>query len=102
MNKISKKCHISNHKSKLFIFDYFMKLFKENTNFALNMKETLKLDEGEVIYLIGKKNADKINYILNSKKNMAKIFLEKKEKIETKKREININNLSMQQNLNDF
>jgi len=102
MNKISKKCHISKHKSKLFIFDYFMKLFKENTNFALNMKEILKLDEGEVIYLIGKKNADKINHILNSKKNMDKIFLEKKEKIETKKREIKINNLSMQQNLNDF
>ena len=33
---------------------------------------------------------------------MEKIFLEKKEKIETKKREIKINNLSMQQNLNDF
>ena len=38
--------------------DYFGDL-----NFALNMKNFLNLDELEVIYLFGKKNKDKINFI---------------------------------------
>ncbi|MCK5301475.1 MAG: hypothetical protein KAJ21_06175, partial [Thermoplasmatales archaeon] len=79
MNKISKKCHISNYKSKLFIFEYFINLFKCDSEFALNMKELFNLDEAEVIYLLGKNNTDKISYILNPKQNGENLKLNKNE-----------------------
>jgi len=94
IKKISKKCHISNYKSKLFIFEYFINLFKCDSEFALNMKELFNLDEAEVIYLLGKNNTDKISYILNPKQNG--------ENLKLNKNETKINQMSIQQNLNDF
>jgi replication factor C large subunit len=97
INKISKKCHISNNKSKLFILNYFIKLFKDNKNFALNMKEKLNLDEGEISYLYRNNKTFKINNTLKSKSN-----IEKKENSKLKKSEIIIKNFTSQHSLNDF
>ncbi len=100
INKISKKCHVSYHKSKLLIFNYFYKIFQLDINFSLNMKDMLNLDELEVEYLFGEKNKDKINYILNSKKNIEEKLSEKE--IKNNKKENKIKKISMQHSLNDF
>ena len=102
IKKISKECHVSNYKLKIFIFDTFVNMFNQNIDFALNMKEKLNLEEGEIIYLLGKDNTDKINYILNSKKNIEKIVYDTSEKAEIRKKEIKIKNIKIQQSLNDF
>lgn len=101
LNKISKNFHISKYKSKVYIIKYFMYLFKCDSEFALNMKEILNLDESEVIYLLGEKNLDNINYILNTKKNQEKKLLENKVSLKLIKKE-KIKQMSTQQNLNNF
>jgi hypothetical protein len=58
------------------------------------MKELLNLNENEILYLLGKKNSDKLKYILNSKS-----IVKKDIKL---KNEIKIKQLKIQHSLNDF
>jgi replication factor C large subunit len=64
LKKISNVCNNSNKKSKKYLLIYFMNMFKNNTNFAINMKNKLNLTESEIKYLLGKDFLFKLKEIL--------------------------------------
>jgi replication factor C large subunit len=98
LNKLSKKCHISNYKTKLHILDYFKDLCKNNPEVAIKFKESLQLTDEEIIFLL-ENNSKKIDYVLNANVKKFKKSDENKKVIE---KEINLKKLDMQYSLNDF
>ncbi len=66
IKKLSKATHLSNKKNKEDVFFYFIHMFKNNTSFAIKMKEKLDLNEDEVEFLLGKTHAHKIKEIMAS------------------------------------
>jgi hypothetical protein len=101
INKISKVCHVSKNKSKLYIYDFIEKIIKTDEEFAFNIKNLFDFNDNEFNFLYGKEldKNDKNKLIkkdlkIQSSSNKDKIYLEKKEKKNKK--------ISMQQNLNDF
>ena len=71
--KISKMCHNSSGKSKDFLSTYFVHMFRNDTEFAIRMKQKLDLTDNEVEYLLGKKYANKLKDILQSSEKIAKV-----------------------------
>lgn len=97
LNKLSKISHISNYKTKVYMFDYFKILFQNNNEFSNNMANLLNLTDEEIIYLSDKKYEQKTNKISNSKNNIIKKSIDKDKKIKENNKEI-----KLQYNLNDF
>ncbi len=71
--KISKTCHSSSNKSKDFLSTYFVHMFRNDTEFAIKMKQKLDLAENEIEYLLGKKYTHKLKDILQSSETIAKV-----------------------------
>lgn len=98
--KISKSSHISKEKSKDFIISYFTQMFRNDTYFAIKMKNKYDLSEAEIKYLLGKTHAHKLKSILKPAEKIKEIPIKGKEtdkniQREEKKEEI-------QQSLFDF
>lgn len=93
LRKLSRETHLSNKKNKEDFFPYFVHMFKNNTSFAIGMKEKLDLTENEVEFLLGETHAHKFKEI------MASSELEKLE-IDEEKRDEKADNI--QQSLFDF
>jgi len=66
--KISETCHNSNKKSRVFLSMYFVNMFRNNTDFAVKMKNKLCLTEFEIKYLLGSKHLHKMSEILSPPK----------------------------------
>ncbi len=97
VEKLSKICHNSNKKAIDFLL-YFTNMFRNNTNFAIKMKNKLDLSEAEIKYLLGKNQQHKLKEILLSR---GKIF-EKPIPMETNKSEEKEEKENLQQSLFDF
>ena len=63
--KISKTCHSSSGKSKYFLLTYFVHMFRNDTVFAVKMKNKYDLSESEIKYILGKAHLGKLKEILN-------------------------------------
>ena len=82
IKKLSKETHLSNKKNKEDVFSYFVNMFKNDTSFAINLKEKLDLTENEVEFLLGPTHGNKLKQIMSSSE------IKKLEKQEEKKEEI--------------
>ena len=81
IKKLSKEMHLSNKKNKEDVFSYFVHMFKNDTSFAINLKEKLDLTENEVEFLLGTTHGNKLKQIMSSSE------IKKLEKQEEKKEE---------------
>ena len=68
INKISDICHNSNRKTRNFLLVYFIPMFKNNTEFAVKMKNEFDFTEIEIKYLLGKTDSNKLKDILSINK----------------------------------
>jgi replication factor C large subunit len=66
IEKISIYCHNSNKKSKDFLLSYFTHMFRNNTFFAIKMKNKFDFSETEIKYLLGISHKHKLKDILKS------------------------------------
>ena len=66
VKKIGDACHNSNNKSKDFLLTYFMHMFRNNTYFAVKMKQKFDFTESEIKYLLGENYSHKVKDILRS------------------------------------
>jgi len=96
IEKISGKCHNSKYKSKDYILSYFIHMFRNNTYFAIKMKNKFDFSETEIKYLLGESHKNKLKDILNS----PEILYEKPISESTISKDNKKENL--QQNLFDF
>jgi hypothetical protein len=96
--KLSSFTHNSNKKCKDAVLNYFINMFRNNTNFAIKMKRKLDLSETEISYILGKSHKHKLNEILNPKEVITQEIEveEEKEKTVEEKKE------NLQQSLFDF
>ena len=96
--KLSKACHNSKSKSMEFLKTYFNHMFKNDTHFAINMKNKFDLSESEIKYILGISHQYKLKEILLSRDTTTDIGINResdKSFKEDKKEEI-------QQSLFDF
>ena len=101
VKKISLAGHNSNSKTKDFIIRYFTNIFRNNTGFAIKMRQRFDFSESEIKYLLGEKHIHKTEEILNPSETLT---LESTEE-ETTKPEVSDENFekeSKQQSLFDF
>lgn len=102
VKKISKDSHLSGNKTKNVLFSYFASMFRNDTSFAINMKDRYSFTEDEIEYLLGKSHSYKLKGILYGKKtDLVKTLDEKVEKEEQKELEEEDKGKS-QQSLFDF
>jgi len=94
--KLSKICHNSGKKSKEFFLQYFTYLFRNDINFAINMKNKLDLSEPEIKYLLGDEYKFRLKEILTSKVVVPQKTVSKEKTKEKDKKE------NLQQSLLDF
>ena len=97
--KISRSCHNSSSKSKYFLSTYFVHMFRNNTTFAVKMKNRFDLTEAEIKYLLGEKHRGKLKEILSPPVEIDLKPVEKTKKsvsVEEEKKE------NVQQSLFDF
>jgi len=66
IEKISNNCHNSNKKSKDFLLSYFIHIFRNNTYFAIKMKNKYDFSEVEIKHLLGESHKHKLKDILHS------------------------------------
>jgi len=98
LEKISKSAHNSNKKSKDFLLNYFSQIFRNDTNFAIKMKNKFDFSENEIKYLLGDEHSQKLKSITNPKVKIKEIPIEdQKNEIEEKESKEDI-----QQSLFDF
>ena len=97
IKKIADKCHISNNKTRDFILQYFISLFKNDINFAIEMKNLHDFSDEEVEYLLGKNHAHKFKEIIaaTEHKKIQPIIQEKEKNMKEEKEKV-------QQSLFDF
>jgi replication factor C large subunit len=90
IKKISTYCHLSSKKTKEQILNYFTTMFRNNTYFAIKMKNNFNLSEAEVEYLLGKKSSHKIKEIMLTSKlaNIRPLTEEEFEKDDENKQKI--------------
>ena len=98
ISKLSEITHNSFKKGKDLIISYFTHMFRNNTNFAINIKERLNLSEPEIKYLLGPSHKHKLNEILHHNE----IIIEKTGKTEEEKPVEKEKKEKMQQSLLDF
>jgi len=73
IEKLSKVCHNSNNKTIDFLQTYFKHMFKNDTHFAIKMKNKFDLSETEVKFLLGKSHQYKLKEILLSRNQVTDI-----------------------------
>jgi replication factor C large subunit len=100
VKKISQTSHNSSIKSKDFLAVYFQHMIRNNTGFAIKMKNKYDFSETEIKYLLGDKHRNTLEQILNSSEDQ-KVLKDEEEKIspikiEKEKKE------NIQQSLFDF
>jgi len=66
VKKISIASHNSSGKSRDFLLTYFTRMFRNDTFFAIKMKQRFDFSESEVKYLLGEKYAHKLEEILRT------------------------------------
>lgn len=98
IEKISTTYHNSNIKSKELLLSYFTFMFRNDTHFAIKMKNKFNLTEVEIKYLLGESHQLKFKDILNSQEPINTKPSQKKleESTEKDKKE------NLQQSLFDF
>lgn len=98
LKKLGTFTHNSNKKSKDTIFNHFVNMFRNNTTFAVKMKQKLDLTEIEIGYILGPSHKHKLKEILNPKEVITQEIdvEEEKEEPEEDKKE------NLQQSLFDF
>jgi len=94
--KIRKVCHNSNKKIKELFLPYFTYLFRNNTYFAIKMKNKLDLSEAEIKYLLGKDYIYRLKEILSSHEVISKKLVSQEKTKEKAKKE------NLQPSLFDF
>ena len=100
INKISKSSHLSNSKAKNDVLNYFISIFRNNTGFAIQMKNQYDLTEPEIEFLLGKTHAYKLKEIIAASE-IEKAQVVKEEKSDNKKIE-DEDKEKIQQSLFDF
>ena len=100
VKKISLAGHNSNSKTKDFIIRYFTNIFRNNTGFAIKMRQRFDFSESEIKHLLGGKNIHKIEEILNPSETLTLESIE--EETSTDLSEENFEKESRQQSLFDF
>ena len=68
VEKITVSCHNSKRKSRDFLLNYFVYMFRNNTYFAIKMKHKYDLTDAEIKYILGENHAHKLKDILRSSK----------------------------------
>ncbi len=98
IKKISSSTHSSYSKTKNEFFTYFINLFRNDTYFAVKMKNKYDFSEAEIEYLLGKSHAHKLKEIMKSSEieNIKPIKEEISDEIEKEEKE------NIQQSLFDF
>ena len=66
IRKIGVTFHNSNQKTKDFLLSYFIHIFRNDTFFAIKIKNKYNLSEAEIEYLLGKSHAHKLKDIIRS------------------------------------
>ncbi len=94
--KISKMCHNSGKKSRELFLPYFTYIFRNNTFFAIKMKNKLDLSDAEIKYLLGDDYKNKLKEIISSHEIVSKKLLSKEKTKENDKKE------NLQHSLLDF
>ena len=79
VEKISGTCHNSNDKGKDFLISYFTQMFRNDTSFAIKMKNKFDFTENEIKYLLGTSHSNKLKNILHPVEKIKKITIEEKE-----------------------
>ncbi len=97
VEKIGSFCHNSKNKSKEYLLNYFKNMFRNNTYFAIKMKNKFNFSELEIKYLLGESHKHKLKEILHSPEIIYKKPIQE-EPIETE----NEKKENMQQSLFDF
>ena len=95
--KLSLSTHNSNRKTKEYIYSDFTNIFRNNTGFAIKMKNKYNFSESEIKYLLGKDHNHKLKEIIagSNLEHIEHIKEEKSQKKEEDKENI-------QQSLFDF
>jgi hypothetical protein len=98
IGKIGSVIHNSNNKNKDFLLRYFIHMFRNNTFFAVKMKNKFTLNESEIKYLLGASHQHKLKDILLSHEPIyEKLAQEELEEFNEKDKKENL-----QQSLFDF
>jgi len=71
--KISEASHNSSNKGKGFLLNYFTRIFRNDTNFAVKMTKKFDFTENEINFLLGEKHQHKIKEILHSSEAIAEV-----------------------------
>jgi len=66
LEKLGNISHGSKEKNKDFLLLYFTHMFRNNTYFAIKMKNKLDFSESEIKYLLGESHKNKLKDIMNS------------------------------------
>jgi len=99
LSKINTISHCSKSKNKSDFLNYFTHMFRNNTYFAIKMKNKLELTESEIKYILSESHKHKLKEIMHS----PDIIYEKPIPIESKEEEDEVEKAeSMQQSLFDF
>ena len=98
LKKLSNISRCSKSKNKSFLLSYFTHMFRNNTYFAIKMKNKLDLSESEIKYLLGESHKHKLKEIILS----SEVILEKPLSTEPIKEAEEEKTESMQQSLFDF
>jgi replication factor C large subunit len=98
LEKLNSVSHCSKSKNISFLLSYFIHMFRNNTYFAIKMKNKLELSENEIKYLLGESHKHKLKEIMIS----SKIIFEKPLSTEPTKEVEEEKTESMQQSLFDF
>jgi len=97
IKKINEVSHNSREKGKDFLRSYFTQMFRNDTNFAIKMKNKLDFTENEIKYLLGPNQSHNLKNILHPVEKMKKIpIIEKEPAVIDEKKE------KTQQSLFDF
>ncbi len=99
LTKLAVFTHNSNKKSKAVMLNYFVNMFRNNTNFAIKMKQKLDLSELEISYILGESHKHKLKEILHPNEVIIEktgVEEEKEKEGEKEKKE------NLQQSLFDF
>ena len=67
IKKISNESHLSSKKTRDELLSYFRNMFRNNTLFAIKMKNKYDFSENEIEYILGKNHSHKVKEILQGK-----------------------------------
>ena len=98
LEKLGKISHNSKMKNKDFLMSYFTNMFRNNTYFAIKMKNKLNLTESEIKYILGESHQHKLKEIILT----SEVIREKQISTDIKESNDEDKSESLQQSLLDF